>query len=93
MNWEVIAWTLITVGVLLAAYIAIMSLMSARSMKKRREEVGKIHTTLRVGTKIVFAGGLYGRVVKINKDETVDVEISKGNIVTASRYSIQEIVK
>lgn len=33
MNWEVIAWTLITVGVLLAVYVAVMSLMSARSMK------------------------------------------------------------
>lgn len=93
MNLEVIAWTLITTGVLVAVYVAVMSLISAKNMKKRREEMGKIHTTLRVGSKIIFAGGLYGHVVKINKDETVDVEISKGNIVTASRYSIQDIVK
>ena len=90
MNWEVILWTCITVGVLLAATGIIIS---ARNMKKRRQEVSDVHTALKVGSKILFAGGLYGRVMKINNDETIDVEISKGVIVKASRYSIQNIEK
>lgn len=91
MNWEVILWTCITVGVLLAVSGIVIMIISARNMKKRRKEIGEVHTTLRVGNKILFAGGLYGRVVKIYNDETIDVEISKGVIVKASRYSIQSI--
>ena len=77
MNWEVILWTCITVGVLLAICGIIMMVISARNMKKRRKEIGEVHTTL--------------RVVKIYNDETIDVEISKDVIVKASRYSIQNI--
>lgn len=91
MNWEVILWTCITVGVLLAVCGIVIMIISANNMKKRRKEIGEVHTTLRVGNKILFAGGLYGRVVKISNDETIDVEISKGVIVKASRYSIQSI--
>ena len=61
--------------------------------EKRRQEVSEVHTSLKVGSKILFAGGLYGRITKINNDETIDVEISKGVIVKASRYSIQNIEK
>ena len=93
MNWEVILWTCITVGVLLAATGIIIMIISARNMKKRRQEVSDVHTALKVGSKILFAGGLYGRVMKINNDETIDVEISKGVIVKASRYSIRNIEK
>ena len=91
MNWEVILWTCITVGVLLAATGIIIMIISARNMKKRRQEVSDVHTALKVG--ILFAGGLYGSVMKINNDETIDVEISKDVIVKASRYSIQNIEK
>lgn len=93
MNWEVILWTCITVGFLLAVCGIVMFILSARNMKKRRDQVANVHTTLKVGNKVLFAGGLYGRITKISKDETVDVEISKGVIVKASRYSIQSIEK
>ena len=93
MNWEVILWTCITVGGVRAATGIIIMIISARNMKKRRQEVSDVHTALKVGSKILFAGGLYGRVMKINNDETIDVEISKGVIVKASRYSIQNIEK
>lgn len=93
MNWEVVLWTCITVSVLLLICGIIIVIISAVNMKKRRKAVGEVHTTLKVGSKVIFAGGLYGRVVKISKDDTIDVEISKGNIVRASRYSIQSIEK
>lgn len=93
MNWEVVLWTCITVSVLLLICGIIIVIISAINMKKRRKAVGEVHTTLKVGSKVIFAGGLYGRVVKISKDDTIDVEISKGNIVKASRYSIQSIEK
>lgn len=93
MNWEVILWTCITVGVLLLICGLVVIILSAVNMKKRRNAVGELHTTLKVGSKIIFGGGLYGRVVKISNDDTINVEISKDNIVKASRYSVQSIEK
>ena len=93
MNWEVILWTCITISVLLLICGIVIIIFSTVNMKKRREIVSEVHTTLKVGSKVIFAGGLYGRVVKISKDDTIDVEIRKGNIVKASRYSIQSIEK
>ena len=92
MNWEVILWTCATVAVMLFVIWIVFSVISALNMKKRRKEVGDIHTTLKVGEKVIFAGGLHGKVTKITED-TINVEISKGVVVTASRFSIQAIDK
>ena len=93
MNWEVILWTCITVTVLIIVGGLVVTAVSARNMKKRRNEISEVHTNLKVGNKIMFAGGLYGRVTKILNNETLEVEISKGVIVKTSRYSIQSIEK
>ena len=54
------------------------------------EKVGKIHTDLKIGSKVMFAGGIYGRVVGI-EEETVNVDIAKGTVITISRYAIQAL--
>ena len=60
INWEVILWTCITIGVMVGIFAIILAIISAVNMKKRREQIGDIHTTLTVGTKIMFAGGICG---------------------------------
>jgi preprotein translocase subunit YajC len=63
-------------------------------MKKRRKEVGDIHTTLAIGSKVIFGGGIYGKVVRMNEtDEVIGVEIAPKTIVEISRFAIQGIVK
>ena len=39
----------------------------------------------------MFAGGIYGRIVKVRND-VIDVEVSKNTVIQISRYSIQNIV-
>lgn len=92
MNWEVILWTCITLAVLMGVIGIIMSIMSARGMKKRREHMLELYNGLAIGSNVLFANGLYGRVVGI-EEETVNIEIAKGAIVKADRFSIQSIVK
>ena len=48
INWEVILWTCITIAVLMGIIGMILSVISAVNMKKRRKEIGDIHTTLAV---------------------------------------------
>ena len=94
IDWEVILWTCITVGVLVGAFSLILTAISASNMKKRRAQIGDIHTNLTVGTKVMFAGGIYGKVARINgDDEVIGVEIAPKVIIDISRFAVQGIEK
>ena len=94
INWEVVLWTCITIAVLMGVFGLILSIISAVNMRKRRQEVGDIHTTLAIGSRVMFAGGIYGKVVRMNDtDEIIGVEIAPKTIVDLSRYAVQALVK
>lgn len=91
INWEVIGWTCITVAVLVGAFGTIVAIISATNVRKRRTQLGEVHTELKIGSRIMFAGGIYGKVVGI-EDETVNVEVAKGTVIQISRYAIQALM-
>ncbi|MCL2321633.1 MAG: preprotein translocase subunit YajC [Oscillospiraceae bacterium] len=88
MNWEVILWTCITIAVLFGIFGIILYVISANNMRKRRKTFSDLHQNMKVGMNIIFSGGIYGKIVKIDED-TVDVEVSKGVVIKISRYTIQ----
>lgn len=91
INWEVILWTCVTVGVLIGIFAMILTAISAVNMRKRRKEIGDIHTTLAIGSRVMFAGGIYGKVVRLGEEEIIGVEIAPKTIIEISRYAIQAI--
>lgn len=91
MNLEVIIWSCVTVGVLIGICAIILAFISSRNMKKSRESMRELQGAIQVGAKILFAGGIYGKIVKI-KDDVIDVEISRNTVIKISRYSIQNVV-
>ena len=94
INWEVILWTCITLAVIMGVIGLLLSFISARNMKKRRNEIGTLHTSLAIGKRIVFAGGFYGKIVRMNDtDEVIGVEIAPKTVVQISRFAVQEIVE
>jgi preprotein translocase subunit YajC len=93
IEWNVILWTCITISVLVGVFGVILSIISAVNMKKRRKEIGGIHTTLAVGSKILFGGGIIGKVVRMSEDEIIGVEIAPKTIVDVSRYAVQQILE
>ena len=93
INWEVILWTCITLAVLMGIVALILTAISAVNMRKRRAQIGDIHTTLAVGSKIMFAGGIYGKVVRMGEGEIIGVEIAPKTIIDISRYAVQGIEK
>ena len=94
INWEVILWTCITLAVIMGVIGLLLSFISARNMKKRRNEIGTLHTSLAIGKRIVFAGGFYGKIVRMNEtDEVIGVEIAPTTGGEISRFAIQEIVE
>ena len=94
INWEVILWTCITLAVIMGVIGLLLSFISARNMKKRRNEIGTLHTSLAIGKRVVFAGGFYGKIVRMNDtDEVIGVEIAPKTVVEISRFAVQEIVE
>ena len=90
INWEVILWTCITVAVLLGIVVLLLIIISTANMKRRRQKTGDIHTTLAVGSKIMFAGGIYGKVVRMG-DEVIGVEVAPDVVIDISRFAVQVI--
>lgn len=93
INWEVVLWTCITLAVIMGVIAMILSIISAVNMKKRRKQIGDLHTTLAVGSKVMFAGGIYGKVVRLGQEEIIDVEVAPKTIIQISRFAIQGIVE
>ena len=91
INWEVVLWTCITIAVLMGIFATILYIISAINMKKRRKDMVDIHTTLAIGSKVMFAGGIYGKVVRLGEEEVIGVEIAPKTIIDISRFAIQAI--
>mgnify|MGYP003289510724 CR=1 FL=1 len=93
IEWNIILWTCITISVLVGIFGLILSIISAVNMKKRRKEIGGIHTTLAVGSKIMFAGGIIGKVVRMGEEEIIGVEVAPRVVVDISRFAVQQILE
>ncbi|MBU3820363.1 MAG: preprotein translocase subunit YajC [Candidatus Faecalibacterium intestinavium] len=93
INWEVIIWTCVTLAVLMGIIGLILYAISARNVRAKRKELGEVHTDMKVGSRIMFAGGIYGKVVGMDDEETLRVEVAPKVVVTISRYAVQTLLK
>jgi preprotein translocase subunit YajC len=80
---EIMAW--------LAIVFAAMYFLMIRPNKKRMDEYKKMLSELKVGSKIIFAGGIYG-VVKAIESESLKVEIADGVVITVPKSAVANIV-
>ena len=91
MNWNVVMLSCVTVIVMLGIFAIILSVISARNMKKNRQSMQELQNKIQIGARILFGGGIYGKIVKI-KEDVIDVELSNGLVIQISRYGIQDVV-
>ena len=91
INWEVILWTCVTLAVVMGV-IALYAI-SAKNMRNKRKELSEVHTDMKVGSRIMFAGGIYGKIVSMEDEDTLRVEVAPKIVITISRYAVQSIVK
>ena len=61
INWEVIGWTCITLAFIMGIIALVLAIISARNVKKRRGELAEVHTELKIGSQVMFAGGCRNR--------------------------------
>ena len=72
--------------IMMILLFAIMYFFMIRPQQKRQKEIRNFQNTLKEGDKVVTGGGLHATVRRINlSDGTIDVEISRGVVVTIDR--------
>ena len=93
INWEVIIWTCVTLVVIMGVIALILTLISSWNLRKKRNSLSEVHTSLAIGSRILFAGGIYGKIVSMEGEDTLRVEVAPKIVITISRYAVQSIVK
>ena len=68
--------------------LVLMWVLMMRPQRKKEKEEQKFRAGLKKGDRVVFSGGIYGKVHSVDEN-TVDVEISNGVVVTVEKAMIQ----
>jgi preprotein translocase subunit YajC len=77
--------------ILLAIAFALMWLLLIRPQRRRQSEQSAMQESLSIGNEVVTAGGLYGKVARVDEDE-VGVEIADGVVVRVARRAIAGVM-
>ncbi len=76
---------------MIAVFVAIFYFLIWRPQSKRAKEHRALVDSLGVGSEVVFAGGLMGKITKIEGDFAV-VELSRGVEVKVQRASVISVL-
>ena len=69
-------------------FFVLIWLLMMRPQQKKAKEERKFREGLKAGDRVVFSGGIYGKVHEVS-DHTVDVEVSNGVVMTVEKAMIQ----
>lgn len=78
--------------IFIGLFLVTMQIVSARNLKKTKEKIQALQEALKPGVEVMLLGGIYGKLVKLDKD-TALIEIADNTEIKVDRSSIQAIVK
>lgn len=76
--------------IMIVLLFAFMWLLMIRPQNQKRKKEEKMRNELKKGDRVVFSGGIYGKVHAVN-DTTIEVEVSNGVILTVEKSFIQAL--
>lgn len=77
--------------IMIGIFFVIMYFMIIRPQNKRAKEHNKLIDSLTNGTEVVVSNGIMGKIVGI-KDDTIDLEISKGINIKVRKNSVSTVL-
>ena len=81
--------SMIPMLIMLVAMFVIMYFFMIRPQKKRQKELQQWRNSLQVGTEVVLAGGIRGKIKDLNPEKSyMIVEIAKGVNIEVDRNSV-----
>lgn len=72
---------------MIVAIIVIFYFFMIRPQQKKQKEIKKFREGLTVGSNVVTAGGIYGKIRKV-RDTTFDLEIARDTVITIDKGSV-----
>lgn len=72
----------------LIAMIAVMYFFMLRPQMKRAKEQKEFSNTTNLGDVVVTTSGIHGKIVRVNEDGTVNIEIDRNTVVKMEKSSI-----
>lgn len=90
IEWNIILWCCITISVIMIVFVLIYYIMTARMMKRKRQEIITLTDGIKVGKKVMFAG-IVGKIVSVN-DEFLKIEVAKGVTLEVNRFAVTNLV-
>ncbi|RZO40819.1 MAG: preprotein translocase subunit YajC [Rhodobacteraceae bacterium] len=76
----------------LVLIFGIMYFLMIRPQQKKVKQHQAMVAAVRKGDQIVTAGGLIGKITKVNADNEVEVEISSGVKVKVVQHTISQVL-
>jgi len=73
--------------IFLVAIFAVMYLLMIRPRKKQQKEHEEMMQELRVGERVIIAGGIYGQIESLSEDTAI-IRIESGATMKVARNSI-----
>ena len=87
IDWQAL-WPMLVFG---AVLLIMFWLVILRPMHAQQHRHRKLLAGLSEGDRIVTAGGIYGKIVRLADDE-IDVEVTDGCVITFDRRAVRRIV-
>ncbi|GAB1480968.1 preprotein translocase subunit YajC [Paracoccaceae bacterium] len=76
----------------LVLIFAIMYFLLIRPQQKKMKDLKAMVEALRRGDQVLTAGGIIGKVNKVNEDGTIEVEIADGVRVKVMKHTITQVL-
>ena len=90
--WSIVITSSIVSGLFLATLLVYYSVSSYSSAKKRKKQIEEFKNSLQGGMKVMFSGGLFGVIIKIDKDDAYIV-VNDNTVLNVAIYAIQAVVE
>lgn len=91
MNGQII----LNSSIVLAAFLIIIgilySMLNSKQLAQHRKQLAELHQNLKVGSEVMFSGGLTGFVTELDT-EFVKIRLAEKLVMKVSRYAITEIL-
>ena len=78
--------------VMMLLLIALFYVMMIRPQQRKEKERRKMIDELRAGKKVIFAGGLMGKIVEA-KEKTFKIEIAGDVVIEVARAAVQTVIE
>lgn len=76
--------------VILLAIVAVFFFLVLRPARQRQKQFQNVQSSLEPGKRVMLSSGIHGTLVDV-AEQTVDLEISPGTVVTVARQAVAQV--